>query len=52
MDLGWVFLIRGDAGSYCIIVWIVSYRRLDSIILAGFDRIVSAGSYQEILAFM
>ena len=38
MGLGWVFLIRGDTG------WIVLAYRL--------DRIVSAGSYQETMAFM
>ena len=44
MGLGWVFIIRGDSGSYCIIGWIVSYCQLDCI--------VSAGSYQETLYFM
>ena len=50
MGLGWVFLIRGDAG------WIVLDYRLDHIVLAGLycigwiisyrlDRNVSAGSY-------
>ena len=38
MGLGWVFVIREDAGSYCIIGWIVSYHRLDRIVLP-------AGSY-------
>ena len=38
MGLGWVFLIRGDAG------WIVLAYRM--------DRIVSAGSYQETLALI
>ena len=32
MGIGWVFLIRGDAGSYRIIGWIVSYRRMDRIV--------------------
>ena len=32
MDLGWVFLIRGYAGSYFIIGWIVLYRQMDCII--------------------
>ena len=38
MVVEWVFLIRGDTGSYHIIVWIVSYCRLDRIVQ-------SAGSY-------
>ena len=38
MGLGWVFVIREDAGSYCIIGWIVLYHRLDRIVLP-------AGSY-------
>ena len=44
MGLEWVFLVRGDTGSYRIIGWIVSYCWLDRIILAGLDGIVSAGS--------
>ena len=43
----WVFLIRGDNGSYRIIGWIVSYcrmDRLDCIVSDGLDRIVSSGS--------
>ena len=44
MGLEWVFLVRGDTGSYHIIVWIVSYYRMDRIVLDGLDRIVSAGS--------
>ena len=45
MGLEWVFLIRGDTGSYCIIGWIVSYCRLDHIVSsAGLDHLVSAGS--------
>ena len=39
MGLEWVFLIRGDTGSYCIIGWIVSYCWLDRIVS-------SAGSYR------
>ena len=38
MGLGWVFLIRGDAGSYHIFGWIISYR-LDLIISYRLDRI-------------
>ena len=38
MGNGWVFLIRGDAVSYRIIVWIVLYCWLDHIVS-------SAGSY-------
>ena len=41
MGLEWVFLVRGDTGSYRIIGWIVSYCRLDCIISsAGLYRIV------------
>ena len=43
MDPKWVFLIRGDTGSYRIIGWIVSHR-LDRIVSSGLDHIVSAGS--------
>ena len=47
MDLGWVFLIRGDAGSYCIIGWIVSYRRMDRIVSSdGSYHIGWIGSYR------
>ena len=52
MGIGWVFMIRGDAGSYRIVVWIVSYCRLNRIVSYVLDRIVSAGLYQEILVFM
>ena len=46
MGLGWVFLIRGYTGSYRIIGWIVSYRRLDRIVsLAGSYRIGWIGLY-------
>ena len=44
MGLEWVFLARVDTGSYRIIDWIVSYFRLDHIVSAGLDRVVSAGS--------
>ena len=46
MGIGWVFLIRGEAGSYRIFVWIVLYRWLDRIISAGLDCIVLAVSYR------
>ena len=46
MGLEWIFLVRGDTGSYSIIIWIVSYCRLDCIISpAGSDRIVWIGLY-------
>ena len=43
MDLEWLFLVRGDTGSYHMIGfigWIVSYCQL--------DRIVSAGSHPNV----
>ena len=40
MVLGWVFMIRAEAGSYHILGWIVSYRRTDRILSAGLDCIV------------
>ena len=47
MGLGWVFLIRGDAGcivlAYCLDI-IVSYW-LDRIVMYRLDRIVSDGLY-------
>ena len=52
MGLGWVFLIRGDAGSYRIIDWIISYCQLDWIVSSVLDCIVSTGLYHETLAFM
>ena len=36
--------IVSSAGFYCIVGWILSYRWLDRIILAGLDRILPAGS--------
>ena len=35
MVIGCVFMIRGDAGSHHIIRWIILYRQLDRIVLAG-----------------
>ena len=47
MGLGWVFLIRGDAGSYHIIRCIVSYCRLDrTVSSSGLYRIGWIGSYR------
>ena len=44
MCLEWVFVVRGDTGSYRIISWIVSYFRLDCIISDRLYIIISAGS--------
>ena len=58
MGIEWAFLIRGDIGSYCIISWILSYCRMDRIVLlAGsyrnrLDWIVSYWLDQETLHFM
>ena len=47
MGLGWVFLIRGDAGSYPIISWIVPYCKLDRIVsFSGLYCIVWIGLYR------
>ena len=44
MGLQWVFQVRGQTGSYCIIGWIVTYCQLDWIVSYQMD--------QETLAFM
>ena len=47
MGLVWVFLVRGDTVSYRVIGFIVSYCRLDIIVLsAGSYHIVWIGSYR------
>ena len=47
MGLGWVFLVRGDTGSYRIIDWIVLYCWMNPIaLLAGSYLIGWIGSYR------
>ena len=47
MGLEWVFLVKGDTGSYCIIIWIISYCWMDHIVSsAGSYRISWIGSYR------